>query len=426
MSLSKSLSSIQVLSGLILLSLGLHTGEFSLNFFLLFIYLLIMSFVRYRSISPTNIFHISWMTVCTGLAIYFDNFYFEVFFIALAPLSLLWNLFKQRTLRIFRWIHSLNSLLFLGSLGLFYIGEFKFAYTLAITALLMRQSQFPFHMWLHEVQISRTLYPSLVFFTTLQTGFLVYAKSFLHTYTSSILHQFIPTLTIGSGLLLAVYAIKNKDILTKHLMIIISQSSLPLAAYHSFSSTSATGGLMFAMVIALSGIVFGLLAFHIYTQKNITSLDEYHSLYRSNKNLAAIYFVCGFSLVGLPFTVGYFAEDILFHGLIETSTFLAPLYIVMTAINGYNVFLAFNRIFFGHTQKPISALYQTSFNRVLVTLSALLITFGVLGVGKLSESIEAKLEKSHMESIRMTKQFSPQKSISRRPTQFGALKKKII
>lgn len=396
---------IQTITVAILGGLCYQKYFLSLNLYMLFLYLLVMSFMHYKSVDKKNIVHMSWMTICTALSVYIDNYQLQILFVALAPLSYVAQLFKDKEQKIFRWIQSLNIIMFLIAMWLFATQQTNIAYIIAITALLLRQGQFPFYMWYREVKHYREMFPTMLYFTILQTGFIVYAETSLHTYHSHALDTFIPALTLGTGLLLSVYALREKDSLTKHLLLIMSQACLPLASYHSFSSTSATGGLLFAMTIALSGSIYGLFAFHFFKQKKISTLDKYYSLYRANKNLAAIYFVCGFSLVGLPFTIGYFAEDILFHGIIETSTTLAPLYIIMAALNGYTVFYTFNRLFFGHTQKSWSELFYKKHTRAFIGISTMMVTFGVLFIGGFSSSIERRIERNHQQVLHAQKKM---------------------
>lgn len=385
---------IQIITLVTLGALCVNKYLFSLNLFLVFIYLLATSFVNYNSSKINNIVHISWISICAGIAIFSNTYIIEVIFIAIAPFSLILDMFKAKKMKLFRWIQLLDILVFMVAILLYKAGHVQSSVLLTITAVLIRQAQFPFHIWIHEIKNNRELFPSVAFLCLSQTGFIIYASTMLHNVHNAILHQFVPGLTLATGLILAIYALKEKDSLTKHLLIIMSQSCLPLAAYHSFSTTSAIGGLLFAMVVALSGTVFCLFSYHFYMQKNIHTIDRYYSLYRRNKNLAAIYFVTGFSVVGLPLTVGYIAEDILFHGIIQTATYIALLYIIMSAINGYTVFYLFNRLFFGHTQKDWKLFYQTKMNKFFIGIATILITFGVIFIGKFSSSIEKRLEES--------------------------------
>ena len=391
---------IQVVTVFILSFFCYQNFSFSLNTFLLFLYLLTTSFLNYKSVDKNNIIHISWMSVSVGMAIWLDNYYLQVVTVALTPLTLVLHFALNKRQKIFTWLQFLNILTFFLSIWLMVIGEKMYGLTFAISALLIRQSQFPFYIWFRELKNDPESFPSFLYFVLVQTGFIIYAESILHIYHPNSMHLFVTSITLFSGLMLAFYALRETHSMTKHLLVIMSQSCLPLAAYESFSTTSATGGLLFSLTIALGGSIYGLFAFHFYKQKQIINLDQYYSLYRSNKNLAAVYFVCGFSLVGLPFTIGYFAEDVLFHGLIETATYLAPLYIIMTAINGYTVYYTFNRIFFGHTQKRWSNLYFYRHSKILIAVSAIVLSFGVIVLGNISTKIEAKIEGSHKELLK--------------------------
>lgn len=385
---------VQVFTILVLSYFSLNQELFNINWYFLFVYLLAMSFLNYKSVEKVNVIHISWISLMVSTSLYIDNFILEYIFIALAPFTLLVHSFNTNSLKMFRWIQSVGILIFGLSIWMFLIDESKLALIFAVIGVLIRQAQFPFHLWIHEVHLNREIFPSLTYLVLIQSGFVLYGHTMVHVFSNSNLDFLIPVITLVSGLICAFLALKEKDNLTKHFLIILSQSSLPLAAYHSFSTTTAVGGVIFAMVIAIGGMVFSFFAFHFVIQKEVVSLDRFYSMYRKNKNLAAIYFVSGFSLVGLPFTLGYIAEDILFHGLIQTATNLAPLYIFMAGINGYSVFYLFNRLFFGHSQENWSSLYQNKLNKFFIGIATILITFGILIVSPLSSKLENKIEKN--------------------------------
>lgn len=405
MKIDKSIWGAVISTTLFLAYFSIQTYTLNLNIFILFIYLLGISFVGYKSCDKTNIYHMSWISTCLSASLYFRDFPLQTAWVALASVSLVIHCFVTGKMRIFKWVQVFSLFLFGLAIWLYNIGDVQASTIVVINALLIRQVQFPFHLWIKEIKNNTNLFPSLLFFIISQTGFVLYAESFLHSFDTGIFSFIIPVLTLATGLLLAVYGLLEKNILTRHLLIIISQSCLPLAAYQSFSSTSATGGILFSLLLAMSGSVFGFLAYHIVVQKKIDTLDEFHSLYRKNKQLASIYFIIGLSIVGLPFTMGYIAEDILFHGLVETSPFLAALYILMTAVNGYTVFHTFNSLFFGHTTKVWSPLYQSRFNKFFVFTTLILVVGGGVASGPLAKGIEKRIVKDRKVNAALVKKI---------------------
>ena len=399
--MNKTLS-IPIVYTLTLISLtatSVHDLGLNINTFILFLYLLMTSFMNYKNIDKENIIHVSWISVCISTAIYLNNFALAMLLIGLVPISLILSCHKKSMMSFYKGIKLSNTLLFILSAILYFVGQLESSLIIAIIAVQIRQSQFPFHIWIREIKQNKVLFPSILFFAVTQSGFIAYSRPNLYMLHHSFLLNTLPVVTLLTGLVLAVYALNEKESLTKHLLIITSQACLPMAAYHSFSTTSATGGILFSMVIALGGLIFGMLGFHFFLQKNISTLNQYYSLYRNNKSLAGIYFVSGFSIVGLPLTLGYFAEDILFHGLVETSPLLTPLYVIMTAVNGFNIFLLVNKIFFGHNLEKWTELYHTKTNKFMIGLGLICITFGGVAIAPLCHTLETKLKDERAQVI---------------------------
>lgn len=391
---------ITLITTSILLTLSFSEKTLSLNLFVAFLYLLFNSFISYKNIASENKVHMSWMAILISVTLVSSSIYVQVICICLIPLSIMISFLQKGRMQLFLIIQLINQLLFVLSLVFYYFEEHRLSFVLLLNALLIRQVQFPFHFWVKKIYKCPDLFPSILFYVLLQSGFLLYAQKYMfYLHSSSLLFQYIPGITLMTGILTAVSALREKKILNRHLLIIISQSCLPLAAYHSFSTTSATGGVIFSLLLAIGGGVFALMAFHFSIQKSVNSLDRFYSLYRVNKNLGLVYLVSGLSIVGLPFTLGFFAEDVLFHGLIKSAPYYAIIYILVTAINAYTVFQTFNKIFFGHTQIRWTPLYVSTWNKYFIMISFLIITCSGFAAGPIASSIEARLIEKNSSSL---------------------------
>jgi len=394
---------IIILTSLILLFLGLQNSILNLSLFVFLIYGVSISFLSYKSLDKRNIYHMSYMAICLSFLMSTNDYAYELMGMILFPLSLLIDNFKSKTQIVFKLIQSANIIVFGGALFCYYNDLEKVSVLLAILGVLIRTMQFPFHLWLREISTNSNLFPSFLFYIVSQTGFIFFAKNYLNTLELANYNFFITGITLCSGLYLSILSLRKNKLLTKHLGIILSQSCLPLAAYHSYNTGSATGGILFSLVLAFAGSLFGLIAFVIGEQKKITLLDKYYCLYENNKDLAIIYLISGLSFVGLPFTIGYFAEDILFHGLVETAPFLAPLYILMTAINAYTVFQSFNLLFFGHNPTKYSSIYINSLNRVLMKFAILVLVASSFYINPLAKKIESRLKSKSIARVLYSK-----------------------
>lgn len=377
--------------GAVLTFFSVQSKLLNLNLFIFFLFLLYASFLFYRSAKNSNLLHVGWMAACFSAAFYVQDFGAQAFLVSVAPVTLVLEVIVKSGGSAFALVQGGSSLLLLGALALFELNARYEAAILALIAIMAKQSQFPFHLWIKKSSGRRELFPSFLFYIVCQSGLMLYSESFFRFFSVEGYQALLSALTLGTGLYLAVQALLEKDLFSRHLLIIVSQACLPMAAYHSYSRASATGGVLFSLALALGGSAFGLIGYHIYLQKGVKRLDKFFSLYRSNKFLAVFYFVSGLSLAGLPLTGGYIGEDILFHGLVKTSPVLAPLYILTTAVNAYVVFHSFNLLFFGHTQERLSEMRFTKFNKAFLAASLFLIVASGMVPGPLVNSIEKRI-----------------------------------
>jgi NADH:ubiquinone oxidoreductase subunit 4 (subunit M) len=331
------------------------------------------------------------MALCLSACFKIDSVVQELIVVAILPVTLMYSSFFKEKMNVFFSAQLVSVIGFIVSAFGIASGNESLAVIAFFIALPLRQVQFPFHSWIKDIESQKDLYPSFLYMILTQSGFVIYSQHLFGNESSAFITLFIPLITLVTGLLSSVAALRSSNILTRHLLLVLSQSCLPLAAYHSYNHTSATGGIMFSLLLCISGGMFGLIAFHIYKQKGIIDLSKYYSLHRCDKSLGFTYLISGLSIVGLPFTMGYIAEDILFHGLIQSNPALATIYIFMTAINGFTVYKTFSHLFFGHTQEKWIPMYFQGLNRKLMKFSIIIIVLGGLFSGTLASKIETRL-----------------------------------
>lgn len=77
------------------------------------------------------------------------------------------------------------------------------------------------------------------------------------------------------------------------------------------------------------------------------SLAKYLGLASQMPRLAVFFAVCGLTLVGIPGTLGFFAEDLLLHGTLESHPQIGLLLPLAMALNAIHIFRLFARLFLG-------------------------------------------------------------------------------
>ncbi|NBP25995.1 MAG: hypothetical protein EBU81_15915, partial [Proteobacteria bacterium] len=63
--------------------------------------------------------------------------------------------------------------------------------------------------------------------------------------------------------------------------------------------------------------------------------------------------ICSLALIGLPGTLGYCAEDLLFHGALSIHPFLGVVLPLATAFNAINLFRLYSLLFLGVLPKRV-------------------------------------------------------------------------
>ena len=69
--------------------------------------------------------------------------------------------------------------------------------------------------------------------------------------------------------------------------------------------------------------------------------------------LAVFFLVCGLALIGLPGTLGYCAEDLLFHGALESHPLLGVALPLATALNAVHIMRMYGMLFLGVLPKGV-------------------------------------------------------------------------
>ena len=364
------------------------------NLFYIFlgsIFFINISLVNLNSISYENRGHISWMTLMITFSELSHTFSMKVLFLGLVPFSLIFRFIREREFKTFQVIFLSDLMCFFATSCLFYFGLLDVGFNFLLLSVVIRTFQFPFNYWIKKSGYVTDIYPSLLYLLTGQTGLLLFSKVTVLTHVNENLILFVTCLTLFTGLLTSIGAMRNSDFLLKHFLLIVSQSCLPLAAFYSKDTTTATGGVLFGLTIGLGGTISGIILYQVFLQKNIRLLDKYYSLYRSNKNMALFYLISAMSFVGMPFTIGYISEDILFHGLVTNHPIFASVYILMTALNAFTIFKIFNSLFFGHSMIKTTEIYFSKLNKIIIGSAISFIVLAGFFAGPLAKFVEENI-----------------------------------
>jgi NADH:ubiquinone oxidoreductase subunit 4 (subunit M) len=134
----------------------------------------------------------------------------------------------------------------------------------------------------------------------------------------------------------------------------LSQSSFILAGIATATQEGGTGALLHWTVVSIASTA--MLSVVRSVEARVTeAADPQTNLGLASKTprLAAFFLISGLALVGLPGTLDYCAEDLLFHGALEAHPWLGLLLPVATALNAIHVIRIFQILFLGTLPKHV-------------------------------------------------------------------------
>jgi len=231
------------------------------------------------------------------------------------------------------------------------------AFLLLALAALLRKGIFPFHFWVP---------------TAFEKGSPLVWNLFLNGHLAALLlarfglklfpgpSQDALGLISAFALLTAMYtaflAISEKSTRRLIALLSLSQASFILAGLESRNAEGITGATLHWIVVALA--TTGLTVAYRLLEARVpqaASFSGYLGLGGRMPRISVFFLVSGLALVGLPGTLGFVAEDLLFHGAIESHPLLGLALPLATAINAITILRIFSRLFLG---KPVVSLPQ--------------------------------------------------------------------
>jgi NADH-quinone oxidoreductase subunit M len=131
-------------------------------------------------------------------------------------------------------------------------------------------------------------------------------------------------------------------------LLAVSQASCILAGLESAKPEGVSGALIQWLVVGAG--VTGLVAvYRLIETRYGGNLEgrEFLGLAERFPRLAVSFAVCGLAIVGLPGTLGFCAEDLLMHGLLESKPWIGLAQPLATALNAITMVRFFARLFMG-------------------------------------------------------------------------------
>lgn len=217
----------------------------------------------------------------------------------------------------------------------------------AVTALVLVGGAFPTHLWLAALR--ERLPPDRFLLLLLTQPGLALAVHVLDPQTVMLdreLHFQLTTWFLVTALLRTSFALVRSSPLAVLYELVGSQAAMLLAGALASEHGFAAEYLMLAGT-TLGGAALGLLLADLTARYPLDQLRHDHGLADQERQVCRLFVVAGFLLVGLPGGIVFFAEDLLFHQLVQHSLGHAAAMVLATALNAVGFYRLYLGVFAG-------------------------------------------------------------------------------
>ena len=222
---------------------------------------------------------------------------------------------------------------------------------LMILCVGFRKGLFPLHAGMVQAFEKGSLLPTALLFNG-HIGVLLIARSSvaMPPLNASILSM-LAVATVFTAGLRAFAEQKPRRLLA---FLCISQAGFMLAGIATANAQGITGALVHWLVVAVAstGLICILRVLEVRTSGAAEPATKLGLAVKAPR-LATFFLVCGLALVGLPGTLGYCGEDLIFHGMLAKHPALGITLLVATVFNAINLLRLFNILFLGVLPKHV-------------------------------------------------------------------------
>jgi NADH-quinone oxidoreductase subunit M len=228
-----------------------------------------------------------------------------------------------------------------------------FAFLLAAVAL--RKGLFPLHSWVAASFEHGPLLPSVLLFNG-HLGALLTARTEavqLPGYAHQAL-DWLGVLALATALLASIRGFAEKTPRRLLAFVCISQASFILAGLATSNEQGITGALLHWFVVSVTSCILGgIIRILEVRVMDVANPEGNLGLAVRAPRLATFFLIAALALVGLPGTLGYNAEDLLFHGALESHPWMGISILGATAFNAINLLRLYTLLFLGVLPKHV-------------------------------------------------------------------------
>lgn len=245
-------------------------------------------------------------------------------------------------------------------------------------AVALRKGVFPLQGGIVQMFDRGALLPAVVYFNG-HAGAMLTAR--LHGEGSGAVLSALGSAALLSAVLTAVRALVERRPRRVLGVLAVSQASFILTGLAVGNDAGRSGAMLHWLVV--SAATLGLTVVLRGVEARVADAREPPGplgLAVHAPRLAVFFLICGLALVGLPGTAGYCAEDLLFHGALESHPWLGVALPLATALNAITILRLFGLIFLGVLPRHVPAVPDALPRErwILAACAVLLVAGGLL------------------------------------------------
>ena len=226
------------------------------------------------------------------------------------------------------------------------------AMLLILFGILSKSATLPLHSWIADAGVAPTPATALLHAAVLvKIGVYVYARLFAATFqVDAIWNTVVPVIAAVSAILSAGAAIVETDIKRIIAYSTVSQIGFIFLGLSVGGEVAFAGGLMYILMHAISKAGLFLCAGIVEHSLHTKDIRKMGGLVKAMPITAASFFLCAFSVMGVPPFGGFFSKDLVIHGALEAGhPWIAGVFVIGAIMTVIYLMRAFTRVFLGES-----------------------------------------------------------------------------
>ena len=224
------------------------------------------------------------------------------------------------------------------------------AVLLILFGILSKSATLPLHSWIADAGVAPTPATALLHAAVLvKIGVYVYARLFGVTFhIGAIWNTAMPVIAAVSMLLSAGAAIVETDIKRIIAYSTVSQIGFIFFGLSVGGEAALAGGLLYILMHAISKAGLFLCAGIVEHSLHTKDIRKMGGLIKTMPWTAGSFFLCAFSVMGVPPFGGFFSKDMVIHGAVEAGhPWMAAVFVVGAVMTVIYLLRAFVKVFLG-------------------------------------------------------------------------------